>query len=185
MTWLEEGLVMVRLGCKVVPAFGSLQSIHKVKILERQCAVMQILQSVYKFQPFPLFLEISIILLFLILPPIMGWLLEGGYLSFFKRHASWKNIMASFLLPTAAAAMAIFPETVMPSGLCKWRCFLTTLRQGPTIWKRLKSWPVHHPKHTHTQMRALWKVGNGQWWLFLCPTRPRFLAGIFLKGPFH
>lgn len=72
MTWLEEGLVMVRLGCKVVPAFGSLQSIHKVKILEQLCAVMQILQSVYKFQPVPLFLEISIILLFLILPPIMG-----------------------------------------------------------------------------------------------------------------
>ena len=185
MTWLEEGLVMVRLGCKVVPAFGSLQSIHKVKILERLCAVMQIMQSVYKFQPFPLFLEISIILLFLILPPIMSWLLEGGYLPFFKRHASWKNIMASFLLPTAAAAMAIFPETVMPSGLCKWWCFLTTLRQGPTIWKRPKSGPVHHPKHTHTQMRALLKVGNGQWWLFLCLSRPRFLAGIFLKGHFH
>ena len=142
---------------------------------------------VYKFQPFPLFLEISIILLFLILPPIMGWLSEGGYLSSFKRHASWKNIMASFLLPTAAAAMAIFPETVMPSGLCKWWLFPDYTKARSNHLKTSKIMTSPPPEtHTHTHIWGLCErlvMDNGDY--FLCLTRPRFLAGIFLKGPFH
>ena len=118
-------------------------------ILKQQCAAMQIVQSVNS-NPSPLVLFFqNMYQLYSSSSYLQSWVdcWMGGTFHSFARHASWKNIMASFLLPTAAAAMAIFPETVMPSGLCRWWCFLTTLRQGSSIWKRPKSWPPPETQH--------------------------------------